>query len=58
MYCPHGICIAFTILTRFEGPRIAFELIMSRFEAAPAMIVYDNVSACVVLRVPPEANTC
>lgn len=42
MFCPHGICIGFTILTRHEGPRIAFELIMTRFKRAPAMIVYDN----------------
>lgn len=54
MYCPHGICVAFTILTRHEGPRIAFELIMSRFSSAPALIVYDNVSrACPrVVRAP------
>lgn len=44
LFCPHGICVAFTILTRHEGPRILFELIMSRFSVAPAMIVYDNVS--------------
>lgn len=44
MYCPHGICIAFTILTRHEGPRAAFELIVTHFKRAPAVIVYDNVS--------------
>lgn len=43
-YCPHGICIAFTVLTRHEGPRHAFELIACRFPRAPGMIVYDNVS--------------
>ena len=43
MFCPHGICIAFSILTRHEGPRIAFELILRRFTIGPYMIVYDNV---------------
>ena len=44
MYCPHGICIAFTILTRHEGPSAAFELLVTHFKQAPAVIVYDNVS--------------
>jgi hypothetical protein len=41
--CPHGICIGFQILCRHEGPRVAFELIYTRFKEAPAYIVYDNV---------------
>ena len=45
MYCPHGICIGFSILTRHEGPRLAFELIYRRFTIGPRLIVYDN--ACI-----------
>ena len=45
MYCPHGICIAFTVLTRHEGPSAAVEMIVQRFTTGPSMIVYDNVSA-------------
>lgn len=46
MYCPHAICIAFTILTRHEGPSAAFNLILRRFDTGPALIIYDNVSPC------------
>ena len=42
--CPHRICVAFQILSRHEGPRIAFELIYQRFKDGPKLIVYDNVS--------------
>ena len=48
MFCPHGLCILFEILSSHEGPSTAFKLIMSRFERAPAWIVYDN--ACTLHR--------
>lgn len=44
-FCPHGIAIAFIVLTRPEGPVMAFQLIKRRFKRAPAMIIYDNVCA-------------
>ena len=43
-FCPHGVCVAFSILSRHEGPRLAFEMIYRRFDQAPRYIVYDNVS--------------
>jgi hypothetical protein len=43
-FCPHRLCVAFQILSRHEGPRIAFELIYQRFKDGPKLIVYDNVS--------------
>jgi hypothetical protein len=46
MFCPHRICIGFQILSRHEGPRIAFELIFKKFKIGPRLIVYDN--ACVL----------
>ena len=51
LYCPHRLCVGFQILTRHEGPRIAFELLFRRLSTGPRLIVYDNVSArlCVLL---------
>ena len=41
-FCPHGICLGFSILERFEGPSTAFELLFQRFPTAPGMVIYDN----------------
>ena len=46
MFCPHRFCLGFQILSRHEGPRIAFELLFQKFSIGPRMIVYDN--ACVL----------
>jgi hypothetical protein len=31
MFCPHGLCQAFKMMTRSEGPRTVFDLIYHRF---------------------------
>lgn len=48
-FCPHGIAIAFIVLTKPEGPMMAFQLFKRRFRKAPAMIIYDN--ACMLHKV-------
>ena len=42
MFCPHGVCLGFRIMSRHEGPRTAFEMIYERFKVAPGVIIYDN----------------
>jgi len=41
-FCPHGVCLGFSILERYEGPSTAFELLFQRFPTAPRMVIYDN----------------
>jgi len=42
VFCPHGLCMGFAIMSRSEGPKTFFEFICHRFSKAPKMIVYDN----------------
>ena len=42
LYCPHGTCYGFSILENHESPRHPFEILKTRFETAPKVIVYDN----------------
>lgn len=42
MFCPHGVCLGFRIMSRHEGPRTAFEMVYERFKVAPGVIIYDN----------------
>jgi hypothetical protein len=41
-FCPHGICIGFEAMRRFESARVPFDLFYTRFPSAPGTIVYDN----------------
>lgn len=41
-YCPHGLAVMFTMLRRFEGPTVIFDLLYRRFPEPPRMVVYDN----------------
>jgi hypothetical protein len=36
------MCMGFSIMSRGEGPKTAFDFIFHRFSKAPKMIVYDN----------------
>ena len=42
IYCPHGVCYGFEIMTRCESPRHPFNIFMSRFPVPPRTIVYNN----------------
>ena len=41
-FCPHGICIGFEAMRKFESARVPFELFYTRFASCPGYIVYDN----------------
>lgn len=49
LFCPHGICIGFHVMAKFEGPMTAFEVLYTRFEEPPGIVIYDN--ACALSRV-------
>lgn len=42
VYCPHGVCYGFEIMTRCESPRHPFNIFTSQFPVPPRTIVYDN----------------
>jgi hypothetical protein len=42
MFCPHGFCLGFKIMSRGEGPKTVFDLVYHRFKKGPKWIVYDN----------------
>lgn len=42
VFCPHGICIGFEAMRKYESARIPFKIFYERFPAAPGTIVYDN----------------
>jgi hypothetical protein len=42
IFCPHGICVGFKIMSTCEGPGTAFQFIFHRFKWAPKLIVYEN----------------
>ncbi|KAH3862488.1 hypothetical protein DPMN_025455 [Dreissena polymorpha] len=42
MYCPHSTCYGFSILENHESPQNPFEILKTRFETAPKVVVYDN----------------
>ena len=41
-FCPHGICIGFEAMRRFESARVPFDLFYTRFPKCPGYIIYDN----------------
>eukprot|EP00117_Sycon_ciliatum_P039971 scpid25894/ scgid5378/ len=42
LYCPHGICYGFEVMTHHESPKIPFNIFLTRFRTAPSLIIYDN----------------
>lgn len=42
MFCPHGICLGFQLMSSPESPRTAFDILVRRFRTLPKIIVYDN----------------
>jgi len=42
MFCPHGICLGFQIMSSPESPRTPFDILVRRFSVMPKLIVYDN----------------
>ena len=42
MYCQHGICYGFSILSDCESPKHPFEIFRQRFKVAPKIIIYVN----------------
>lgn len=45
MCCPHGLCLGFELLTKFEGPLTLFRLLYRRMKVPPAIVIYDNACA-------------
>lgn len=42
-YClEHQNCIGFVVLPNAEGPRIVYEILATRFETPPEVVIYDN----------------
>ncbi|KAK9917089.1 hypothetical protein WJX75_000796 [Coccomyxa subellipsoidea] len=41
-FCAHGLCVGFKFMVNKEGPATAFELFLTRLQAGPKMVVYDN----------------
>ena len=42
IYCQHGICYGFSVLSDCESPKHPFEIFRQRFKVAPKIIIYDN----------------
>ena len=42
VFCQHGICYGFEVMTTYESPKVPFNIFLTRFEQAPKVIVYDN----------------
>lgn len=42
VYCPHGICLGFSIMRKSEGEVMVFRMLYNRFECAPRVVVYDR----------------
>jgi hypothetical protein len=42
VFCPHGVCIGFEAMRKFESARVPFELFYTRFQSCPGYIIYDN----------------
>jgi len=42
IFCPHGICLGFQAMHRFEGASTLFEILVQRFPEMPGTIIYDN----------------
>ena len=42
MICPHGVCLGFEAMRKFEGPSSVFDVVRARFPVAPGVIIYDN----------------
>lgn len=45
LLCPHGVCLGFQKMHRYEGPSTLFEILLTRFERPPGIIIYDNACA-------------
>ena len=42
VFCPHGICYGFQVMTKHESPEVPFDIFKTRFSSAPDVIIYDN----------------
>ncbi len=42
LFCPHGYCLGFSLMTKKEGLSTLFNLLYTRFKEAPRMVIYDN----------------
>ncbi|XP_072021477.1 uncharacterized protein [Amphiura filiformis] len=42
IFCPHGVCYGFQVMTRYESPEVPFDIFKTRFNVAPEVIIYDN----------------
>jgi hypothetical protein len=42
IFCPHGICLAFFFMSKFESPETLFSFILQRRKKPPYAIVYDS----------------
>jgi hypothetical protein len=42
-YCvEHEVCIGYVVLTNVESPNVPFEILATRFDKMPEIVIYDN----------------
>ena len=41
-FCVHGFSYGFSLLDKKESPKVAFEILMTRFPTMPRIVIYDN----------------
>jgi len=42
MFCPHGVCYGYEVMSTNESPYHPFQILRSRFKIAPKLVIYDN----------------
>ena len=42
MFCPHGVCYGFEVMSTNESLYHPFHILRSRFKAPPSLVIYDN----------------
>ena len=42
MFCPHGVCYGFEVMSTNESPYHPIHILRSRFKTAPTLVIYDN----------------
>lgn len=42
LFCPHGICVGLKIMDKCEGPSMLTDMLFTRLNSGPRMVVYDN----------------
>ena len=46
LFCPHGFCVAFKIMSRSEGPKTAFDMLYHRCRLGEKFVILPLVCFC------------